>query len=140
MPCPSADPKIFWRNQKLHCIQWHSKKLDTGTICKSILGLAQKHLAQPKIFLYLQKDEALLPLLTKFQNIWYHFKIGKVEIFLEQRGVAFLSLSKICENLNFSTVHPEKFKFLQILLGDKNTTSLSSKIISTLVIMFDRQL
>ena len=28
---------------------------------------------------------------------------GKVEIFLEQREVAFLSPSKICENLNFST-------------------------------------
>ena len=31
--------------------------------------------------------------------------IDKVEIFLEQREVAFLSPSKICENLNFSTVH-----------------------------------
>ena len=31
--------------------------------------------------------------------------MSKVEIFLEQREVAFLSLSKICENLNFSTVH-----------------------------------
>ena len=29
----------------------------------------------------------------------------KVEIFLEQREVAFLSPSKICKNLNFSTVH-----------------------------------
>jgi hypothetical protein len=28
---------------------------------------------------------------------------GKVEIFLEQREIAFLSPSKICENLNFST-------------------------------------
>ena len=28
---------------------------------------------------------------------------GKVEIFLEQREVASLSSSKICENLNFST-------------------------------------
>jgi hypothetical protein len=28
--------------------------------------------------------------------------IGKVEIFLEQREVVFLSPSKICENLNFS--------------------------------------
>ena len=27
----------------------------------------------------------------------------KVEIFLEQREVAFLSASKVCENLNFST-------------------------------------
>ena len=31
--------------------------------------------------------------------------LSKVEIFLEQREVAFLSPSKICENLNFSTVH-----------------------------------
>ena len=30
--------------------------------------------------------------------------IGKVEIFLEQREVAFLSPSKICGNLNFSSV------------------------------------
>ena len=29
--------------------------------------------------------------------------VYKVEIFLEQREVAFLSPSKICENLNFST-------------------------------------
>ena len=29
--------------------------------------------------------------------------VNKVEIFLEQREVAFLSPSKICENLNFST-------------------------------------
>ena len=30
---------------------------------------------------------------------------GKVEIFLEQREVVFLLPSKICGNLNFSTVH-----------------------------------
>ena len=30
---------------------------------------------------------------------------SKVEIFLEQREVAFLSPNKLCENLNFSTVH-----------------------------------
>ena len=30
---------------------------------------------------------------------------SKVEIFLEQEEVAFLSPSKICENSNFSTVH-----------------------------------
>ena len=47
-----------------------------------------------------------------------------VEIFLEQREVAFLSPCKICENLNFSTVH-------QILLGDKNATYRCSKVIST---------
>ena len=49
--------------------------------------------------------------------------IRKVEIILEQREVAFLSPSKICENLNFSR---------EILLGDKNATYLCSKIISTL--------
>ena len=36
-------------------------------------------------------------------NFWHH-KI-KVEIFLEPREVAFSSPSKICKNLNFSTVH-----------------------------------
>ena len=46
----------------------------------------------------------------------------KVEIFLEQREVAFLSPSKICENLNFST---EIFA---------NSTYLCSKIISTLTV------
>ena len=59
---------------------------------------------------------------------------GKVEIFLEQREVAFLSPSKICKKLNFSTVHLYKFKFSQILLGDKNATSLCSENISTLTI------
>jgi hypothetical protein len=34
--------------------------------------------------------------------------------------------------LNFSTVHPEKFEFSQMLLGDKKATYLCSKIISTL--------
>ena len=43
---------------------------------------------------------------------------GKVEIFLEQREAAFLSPSK------FSTVYPEKIKFLQILRGDKNASYL----------------
>ena len=56
----------------------------------------------------------------------------KVEMVLEQREVAYVSPSKICENLNFSTVHPEKFKFSQVLLGHKNATYLCSKIISTL--------
>ena len=60
-----------------------------------------------------------------------HFS-SKVEMFLEQKEVAFLSPSKICRNLNFSTVHPEKFKFSQILLGDKNATYLCAKIIFTL--------
>ena len=50
----------------------------------------------------------------KFTNV-----TSKVEVFLEQREVAFLLPSKICENLNFSTVHPEKFKHSEILLGDK---------------------
>ena len=58
--------------------------------------------------------------------------LSKVKIFLEQKEVAFLSPNKICENMNFSTVHLYKFKFSQILLGDKNTTYLCSKIISTL--------
>ena len=49
-------------------------------------------------------------------------QFSKVEIFLEQKEVAFLSHSKICENLNFSTVHPEQFKFFQIFLSDKNAT------------------
>ena len=49
--------------------------------------------------------------------------LGKIEIFLEQIEVAFLSPSKI------SLL---KFKFSQILLGDKNATYLYSKIISTL--------
>ena len=34
---------------------------------------------------------------------WDILATVKVEIFLEQREVAFLSPSKICENLNFST-------------------------------------
>ena len=59
---------------------------------------------------------------------------NKVEIFVEQRKVAFLSPSKIWENLNFSTLYLKKFKFLQILLGDKIATYLCSKIISTLLI------
>ena len=37
--------------------------------------------------------------------VQYHRVVdrGKVEIFFGQREVAFLSPSKICENLNFST-------------------------------------
>ena len=58
---------------------------------------------------------------------------GKVEIILEQRQVAFLSPGKVCENLNFKRCTVEKFKFLQILLVDKNATSLCSKNISTLL-------
>ena len=53
---------------------------------------------------------------------------SKVEIFLEQREVAFLSPSKSCENL----ISVEKFKVSQILQGDKNATSLCSRNISTL--------
>ena len=60
-----------------------------------------------------------------FQNSWC-FLTFKIEIFLEQREVPFLSLSKICENLNFSR------EISQILLGDKNATSLCSKNISIL--------
>ena len=36
-------------------------------------------------------------------QIWSIDIDGKVELFLEQREAAFLSSSKICENLNFST-------------------------------------
>ena len=64
----------------------------------------------------------LLDFILKSQIIM-QTRFIKVEIFLEQREVAFLSPSKICENLNFST---------EILLGDKNATYLCSKIISTL--------
>ena len=53
----------------------------------------------------------------------------KVEIILEQREVAF----KICENMKFS----REIQSSQILLGDKNTTSLCSKNISTLTECFD---
>ena len=56
---------------------------------------------------------------------------GKEEIILEQREVAFLSPSKICE----IWISVEKFKFSQILLCDKSVTSLSSKNISTLTLM-----
>ena len=58
---------------------------------------------------------------------------GKVGIFLEQREVAFLSPSNICENLNFSTVHLKNSNFSQILLGDKYATYLCSKTISILM-------
>ena len=57
-----------------------------------------------------------------------HSNCSKVEVILEQRQVAFLSPSKIWENLNFS----RESQILQILLGDKNATSLCSKNISTL--------
>ena len=60
---------------------------------------------------------------------FYRFGWHKVGIILEQWKVAFLSPSKICENLNFR----EKFKFAKISLGDKNATSLCSKNISTLL-------
>ena len=53
----------------------------------------------------------------------------KVKIFLEHREVAYLSPSKICENLNFSTEN----QFSEILLGDKNASYLCSEIISTLL-------
>ena len=42
---------------------------------------------------------------TKFLRNLNLFLTGKVEIFLEQREVTFLSPSKICKSLNFSTVH-----------------------------------
>ena len=34
--------------------------------------------------------------------------------------------------MNFFTDHPEKFKFSQILMDDKNATYLCSRIITTL--------
>ena len=37
----------------------------------------------------------------------------QVEIILEQREVAFLSPSKICGNLNFSTVHTQPISVLK---------------------------
>ena len=55
----------------------------------------------------------------------------KVEIILEQKYVAFASPSKIWENFEFLKVH--RFKFSQILLGEKNATSLCSKNSSTLL-------
>ena len=45
----------------------------------------------------------------------HEFNEIKVEIFLEQREVAFLSPSKICRNLNFQRFTVEKFKFSQPL-------------------------
>ena len=65
-------------------------------------------------------------------SVRLHKTICKIEIILDQREVAFLSPSKICEHLNFQRCTVEKFNFLQILLGDKNATSLCSKNISTL--------
>ena len=47
-------------------------------------------------------------------ELWATFSIFndvKVEIFLEQREVAFLSPSKICKKIIFFTVHLKKFKF-----------------------------
>ena len=57
----------------------------------------------------------------------------KVEIVNKEIQVVFLSTSKNSENLNFSNVTVEKFKFREFLLGDKNGIYLSSKIISTLI-------
>ena len=58
----------------------------------------------------------------------------KVEIIFKKREVAFLSPSNIlhCQDLNFSTAHPKNSNVDGILLGDKNATFLSFKIISTL--------
>ena len=44
------------------------------------------------------------------ESKWNHPITVKVEIFLEQREVAFLSASKICENLNFSTFESLHFR------------------------------
>jgi len=43
--------------------------------------------------------------------------VGKVEMYLEQREVVFLSTRKICENLNFSTAQPEKNQIFAIFAG-----------------------
>ena len=51
----SASSKLFVRTQKQillnanHLFVWH-KMFETGTICKQILGLAQKNLDQHKTF------------------------------------------------------------------------------------------
>jgi hypothetical protein len=58
---------------------------------------------------------------------------SKVEFFLENIKVAFLSPSKNSKNLNFSTVHSRKFKFSESLLGDEKATYPSFRIISTLL-------
>ena len=79
----------------------------------------------------LKSDEILLPGSGEQKNLKY----CKVEIFLEHREVALLSPRKICESLNFSTVHLYlRIQIFANLLGDKNATYLRSKIISTLYI------
>ena len=65
---------------------------------------------------------------STYKGILWWTQYSKVEIFLEQRKVAFLSPSKICENLNFS----REIQIFVNFLGDKNTTFLCSKNISTL--------
>ena len=67
----------------------------------------------------------------KFWTKW----IFKVEIFLEQREVVFLSPSKICENSNFSTEIQICENFCWMIRLD-DATNLCSKIISTLLSTF----
>ena len=74
--------------------------------------------------------------LTKTPKTFGTYSSAKVEIILEQRQVAFLSPMEICENLNFLGWTVEKFKFSQILLGDKNATSLCFKNISIMILTY----
>ena len=100
------------------------------TELKKMVKVKFKLRAHPSAVTSGKPDFGVIKLLF-FSNFCQSMHVLKVEIFLEQRKVAFLSPSKICENLNFSTVHPEEFKFSQISLGDKNATYLCFKIIST---------
>ena len=51
---------------------------------------------------FIEDCDKLDSIMSEYLATELNMKI-KVEIFLEQREVAFLSPSKICENLNFST-------------------------------------
>ena len=56
--------------------------------------------------IYRPKDRIkFLNIVSKAHQVSFLRNLFKVEIFLEQSEVAFLSSTKICENLNFSTVH-----------------------------------
>jgi hypothetical protein len=61
------------------------------------------HLSKTKGLIYSVKDN--LQIWIKLKLTLFALWALKVEIFLEQREVVFLSPSKICENLIFSTVH-----------------------------------
>ena len=66
-------------------------------------------------------------------SVWNCFLVIKVEIILKEREVAFLSPSNMLSTYNFSTGHPKNSNVDSLLLGDKNATSLSFNIISTLL-------